>query len=233
MAKATEFPGMSGASSPRVGSQNTAFPGMVSGAQGSPSIEKAIMGFLVSVSRTSYGEFWPVYVGPNNIGRGPKNDINLQEKSVSAEHAQLVVRQMMKNGEKNGVLVFVKDNGSMYGTQVNGETLGLDPMECNSGDIITVGSSYELLFIQVDAESLGLKKKDDFVPTNDASEAEPWAPQGVGFKSNGPKGTQGMENFMSSGNSAKGTMVADPSAQPAQDRPGTAYMPAKSSVPKF
>lgn len=232
MAKATEFPGMTGSAPVRGASQNTVFPGMV-GQQGAASVEKAIMGFLVSVSKTSYGEFWPVYVGPNNIGRGPKNDINLQEKSISTDHAQLVVRQMMKNGEKNGVLVFVKDNGSMYGTQVNGETLGLDPVECHNGDVITVGSCYELLFIQVDAEALGLKKRDDFVAADEVAEGESWAPKNVGLRASGPKGTQGMDSFMSAGNSAKGTMIADPSAQPVQERPGTAYMPAKSSVPKF
>lgn len=35
-----------------------------------PDMEsKQVMGFLYSVSRSQAGEFWPLYVGPNRIGR--------------------------------------------------------------------------------------------------------------------------------------------------------------------
>lgn len=209
MAQATQFPGLSG---------------MIpqGGAQSEATNQKAIMGFLFSVSKSTYGEFWPVYVGANSIGRGPANSVNLQEQSVSANHAQLIVRAMLKDGVKSGVLAFVKDEGSVYGTQVNGETLGFEPATCKTGDIITIGSCYELLFIQVDADSLGLKTKADFQPV--VAEVAP-APMPNPTPNPNPaprKGTVGMTQAMNN----------QPSSNQENSRPSTVYMP-NQSAPNF
>lgn len=146
-----------------------------------PDMEsKQVMGFLYSVSRSQAGEFWPLYVGPNRIGRSAQCDIHLMEASVSENHATLVIRKMQNNGQSAGVFVFIQDTGSMYGTMLNGVTLDFNPKECKSGDIISVGENYELYFMLVDSEALGLKVKPGFKSTVQKEETWP-----VGF----PKGT--------------------------------------------
>lgn len=120
---------------------------------------KPLLGFLYSVSRTSFGEYWPVYLGPNTIGRSEKSDIVLSEGTVSSEHATLIVHQE-DDGE---VYAGIKDNGSTHGVKVNGKSAHFDVAGCKHMDIIKIGKNYELLFILLDAESLGLKRADGFV----------------------------------------------------------------------
>lgn len=139
----------------------TAFPGMPSPSVSGDST-KPVMGFLYSVSKTPYGEYWPLYVGPNRIGRSLSCEVPLMEASVSENHATLVIRKMHNNGENAGVFVFLQDTGSMYGTMLNGVTLDFNPKECKSGDIISIGENYELYFVLVDTDALGLKQKPDF-----------------------------------------------------------------------
>lgn len=129
------------------------------------SASKQVMGFLYSVSRSQAGEFWPLYVGPNRIGRSPQCDVALTEASVSENHATLVIRKMQNNGHSAGVFVFIQDTGSMYGTMLNGVTLDFNPKECKSGDIISIGENYELYFVLIDSEALGLKVKPGFKST--------------------------------------------------------------------
>lgn len=125
------------------------------------------MGFLYSVSRTSLGEYWPLYAGPNRIGRSSSCEVSLQEASVSENHATLVVRKMQNNGESAGVFVYLQDTGSVNGTMLNGVTLDFNPKECKSGDIISIGEYYELYFVLIDPDSLGLKTKAGFKSTAD------------------------------------------------------------------
>lgn len=125
---------------------------------------KPIMGFLYSVSRTQMGEFWPLYLGPNRIGRSPQFEVPLMESTVSENHAILVIRRMQNNGENAGLFVFLQDTGSMCGTMLNGVTLDFSPKECKSGDIISVGDNYELYFFLIDTEALGLRPKEGFSP---------------------------------------------------------------------
>ncbi|HIZ87981.1 MAG TPA: FHA domain-containing protein [Candidatus Coprenecus pullistercoris] len=143
---------------------------------------KQVMGFLYSVSRTQAGEFWPLHVGPNRIGRSAQCEISLSEASVSENHATLVIRKMHNNGQNAGVFVFIQDTGSMYGTMLNGVTLDFSPKECKSGDIISIGENYELYFVLIDSEALGLKIKPGFKSTVVKPEEDSW-PVGV------PKGT--------------------------------------------
>ena len=90
----------------------------------SPSVatnQKPIVGFLYSISKSMAGEFWPLHIGSNTIGRSANCDVSLGEATVSEEHAVLVVRQM-KNPEK--VIAWINDSGSTCGTMINGESLG-------------------------------------------------------------------------------------------------------------
>lgn len=124
--------------------------------------QKPIIGFLYSISRSGHGEYWPLHIGSNSIGRANKSNICLSEATVSEEHAVLVVQQM-KNPEK--VIAWINDSGSTCGTMVNGESLGYDRRECVNGDIITIGEHYDLYLILIDAKQIGLNVHRDFIPT--------------------------------------------------------------------
>ncbi len=128
---------------------------------------KPVVGFLYSVSRTMAGEFWPLHVGKNVIGKSTQCDVVLPEGTVSGEHAVLVVRKM-KNPEK--VLASIEDRQSTNGTLLNGESLFLEVKECKSGDIITIGDNYELYLILLDPVSMGLKVAENFISIQEEEE---------------------------------------------------------------
>ena len=130
---------------------------------------KPVLGFLYSVSRTSFGEFWPLYLGPNTIGRDASCDVILQEGTVSGEHATLIIHQE-DDGE---VYAGVKDNGSTHGVKVNGKSAHFDVVGCNNMDIIKIGKAYELLFILVDSLGIGLKPAENFVQVQTEKTARP------------------------------------------------------------
>lgn len=154
--------------------------------------KKPILGFLYSVSRDYAGEYWPLYLGANTIGRGRDCTVCLKETTVSKQHATLVIRQMQNQGEDAGLFVFIQDVGSMCGTLVNGITLDFNPKECKNGDIITIGENYELYFILVEPKALGLAPKDKFKPSasqSSDSKAVPDTPPVNPFTANTSKGT--------------------------------------------
>lgn len=122
--------------------------------------QKPIVGFLYSISKSASGEFWPLRIGSNSIGRSADCDVCLGEATVSEQHAVLVVRQM-KNPEK--IIASICDARSTCGTMINGESLGFDQRECFNGDIITIGEHYDLYFILIDARQIGLNVCRDFM----------------------------------------------------------------------
>lgn len=128
--------------------------------------QKPIVGFLYSISKTNAGEFWPLHIGSNRIGRSVDSDVFLGEATISEQHAVLVIQQM-KNPEK--VIAWINDSGSTCGTMVNGESMGFDRRECFNGDIITIGEHYDLFFILIDAKQIGLNVCRDFMSTNQPS----------------------------------------------------------------
>lgn len=157
-------PGASQVPSPSfqpVQNDGTNFPGAAIDVPGTAP-KKPILGFLYSVSRDSFGEFWPLHLGANTIGRAGESNVCLAETSVSKQHATLVIRQMQNKGQSAGLFAFIQDVGSMCGTMVNGSTLDFNPVECKNGDIITIGENYELYFILVDPNVVGLHPKPDF-----------------------------------------------------------------------
>lgn len=124
--------------------------------------QKPIVGFLYSISKSASGEFWPLRIGSNSIGRSADCDVCLGEATVSEQHAVLVVRQM-KNPEK--IIASICDARSTCGTMINGESLGFDQRECFNGDIITIGEHYDLYFILIDAKQIGLNVCREFMGT--------------------------------------------------------------------
>lgn len=123
---------------------------------------KPVIGFLFSISKTGCGEYWPLRIGSNTIGRSSDSSICLSEATVSEKHAVLVIQQM-KNPEK--VIAWINDSGSTCGTMINGESLGFDRRECFNGDIITIGEHYDLYFILIDAKQIGLNVCREFMST--------------------------------------------------------------------
>ena len=168
----TIIPGMEDAytEQPNFGKQNTkvqdgtCVPNPFGTVPASPIMnnQKPIVGFLYSISKSASGEFWPLRIGSNSIGRSADCDVCLGEATVSEQHAVLVVRQM-KNPEK--IIASVCDARSTCGTMINGESLGFDQRECFNGDIITIGEHYDLYFILIDAKQVGLNVCRDFMGT--------------------------------------------------------------------
>ena len=131
---------------------------------------RPVVGFLFSLSRTGFGEYWPIHVGANTIGRSPKCDVFLPEGTVSEEHATIVVR-MMKNPRK--LDASISDEKSSHGTMLNGESISAThPLECKNGDMIVVGECYQLYLILIDAEVLGLRVAENFIDISSDEEEE-------------------------------------------------------------
>lgn len=195
----------------------TVFPGMPSGpVSGQQVNSKPVVGFLFSVSRTPAGEYWPLHVGLNTIGRTADCDVCLNEATVTAEHAKLVVR-VMKNPEKT--ICSLQDSASTCGSMINGNSLGFDPVECHNGDIITIGEHYQLYLILVDTKTLGLSVNPDFMA---AETEEPLPPFGGG---NAPwGGANSGGGFQSEPSPVRGTVGMDGSS-PAFKKGSTIIMP--------
>lgn len=120
---------------------------------------KPIVGFLYSIS-SGVAEYWPLYVGANIIGRSAKCDIVLNEKTVSNEHASIIVRKMRTTGK---VVASVKDLGSDVGMFLNDEELDFESHTCKNEDIILIGSNYKFVLLLIDAEKYGLSVAKDFM----------------------------------------------------------------------
>lgn len=123
-----------------------------------PISGKPIVGFLYSVSKTPFGEYWPLQLGRNTIGKSAECDIVLGEGTVSSTHAVIITRQ-----GKNGIIAAIKDSESTNGTMINNELIDFEAEECHNGDIITIGKNYQFLFILIDAAKQGLAPSPDFV----------------------------------------------------------------------
>lgn len=175
---------------------------------------KPVVGFLYSVSRTPAGEFWPVQIGRNTIGQSSDNDIRLPEGTVSASHAVLVTRQV-----KGHIIAAITDAMSTNGTMINGETIGFTAESCKNGDIITIGTNYQLLLILIDAAQLGLSVSDDFIPVeSEEDESEDDIPS-FDPNSTRPGGYYSEEGYRPSG----GTVGLDGNIA-GSDRGGTVSM---------
>ena len=127
---------------------------------------KPILGFLYSVSRTSYGEYWPLYLGPNKIGRSRSSDIVLNEGTVSSEHAMVTIHI---DEDANELYAVIEDTHSTNGVRLNGTNIRFEKVECHNMDVIKIGKAYELLLILIDSARYGLKLCPDFIETQKAA----------------------------------------------------------------
>ena len=148
----------------------TYVPGMHENAPGvNPAVaaqknDTPVIGFLYSISRKGIGEYWPLHLGTNTIGRSYENDVCLKEMSVSDKHAVISIKQM-KSTHK--LIASIRDVGSKNGMYLNDEELDYDNHPCQSNDIITIGANYKLLLLLIDAEEYGLTIADNFVATDE------------------------------------------------------------------
>lgn len=126
-----------------------------------------VVGFLYSVSRNGFGEFWPIYTGQNIIGRAEDCDIKLLEKTVSAHHADIRAKILKKSG---AIVANIKDTGSKNGLAINDEELRYEEQDLKDGDKILVGDAYELLFILIDPKAKGLRKAENFCECEETPE---------------------------------------------------------------
>lgn len=124
------------------------------------------VGFLYSISRRGIGEYWPLHLGTNVIGRASDCDVCLQEMSVSDHHAAISIKQMKTT---HRLIASIRDIGSKNGIFLNNEELDYENHNCKSNDLILIGHCYKLLLLLVDAEQSGLSIAEDFVPINDNS----------------------------------------------------------------
>ena len=149
-------------------SAETYVPGMHSSAPGTdqrqPSMAESdqtpVVGFLYSISRQGIGEYWPLHLGTNTIGRSSQCDIVLKERSVSDHHATLSIKQMKQT---HNLIASIRDVGSKNGMYLNDEELDYDNHTCKANDIITIGTSYQLLLLLINAEDYGLTVAENFV----------------------------------------------------------------------
>lgn len=125
-----------------------------------------VVGFLYSISRKGIGEYWPLHLGTNTIGRADDCDICLKEMSVSSKHATLSIKQM-KSTHK--LIASIRDTGSKTGMYLNDEELDYENHTCKANDIITIGANYKLLLLLIDAEEYGLSVAEDFVEDQEAA----------------------------------------------------------------
>ena len=147
-----------------------------------------VVGFLYSISRKGIGEFWPLHLGPNTIGRSSENDIQLLEASVSDKHASLSVRKMKTTGN---LIASVQDSGSKNGMFLNDEELDFERHTCKNGDVLTIGSCYKLVLLLIDANAYGLSVAEDFVPVDEEQVDEPNRPNGLSFYERGERADYG------------------------------------------
>ena len=130
-------------------------------------VEKPLAGFLVSISRTMEGEFWPIRLGENMIGAASDCSIMLNEAKVSERHATLTVQI---NEEENCQLnVWINGLNATNGTYLNKKLIPPQTaVPCCNNDKIKIGR-YELLLMLFDANLHEMKSSANFAPKYDFS----------------------------------------------------------------
>lgn len=172
--------GQRGGSNPYSRSGNSGFGGQVNGTyvpgmqENAPGVNNElsnpmnntpVVGFLYSISRKGIGEYWPLHLGTNTIGRAADCDIVLHERSVSEHHATLSIKQMKSTGK---LIASIRDIGSKNGMYLNDEELDYENHACKLHDKITIGTCYKLLLILIDAEDYGLSVAENFMADEEA-----------------------------------------------------------------
>lgn len=147
-------------------------PGSASPAHTPANVEESrtarkLIGFLYSVSRTADAEYWALHLGENLIGSAKDCPVRLEEGSVAAHHANLLITQMPQNGGLKATLSQLSDE-----TGDGSELHVLRSEECFNNDIIAIGDNYELLLVLIDAASMGLHPATTFLDMREADAEE-------------------------------------------------------------
>ena len=89
-------------------SDETSSKGVKDNAKGKP-----IVGMFYSVSHTAYGEFWPLYLGPNKIGRSSEKDgvngVKLNGKSIRLSTVECNNMDVITVGKNYELLLILID----------------------------------------------------------------------------------------------------------------------------
>lgn len=165
--KPTEVPGMNSAGANQNSSTQKADTGYDNTQAKDIKTEDPVVGFLYSISRNGSGEYWPLHIGKNIIGRDSDCDIRLRERTVTGKHAMIASKIMKKDGR---VIASIQDIGSKNGVSVNDEEIEYGAVPLTDGDRILIGNAYELLLILINPAERGLKPNPDFSPDTDDSD---------------------------------------------------------------
>ncbi len=118
-----------------------------------------LVGFLVSYSKSEFGEYWVLREGNNFLGKEGDCNVKLNESTVSGKHATL---NITRNEEENKFDVVLIDTASANGTFLNGKkVLAYNGIIAKNNDKLKIGN-YELKLIIVDKFAENLKKSDVF-----------------------------------------------------------------------
>ena len=123
--------------------------------------QNPLIGFLISFSRGVGGECWELREGNLYVlGKKSDSNIRLNEKSVSDHHATIHIRR--SNDEEKKLLMVITDTNSTNGTVVNGKDIGINGhVSMEDGSKVLIGN-YELAFVSIDRDKLGLTTSDKF-----------------------------------------------------------------------
>lgn len=119
-----------------------------------------VVGFLYTVSKNGFPEYWPLHIGQNTIGKDNNMDICLKESSISDHHANIQIKKMRTNGGR--LIATIVDAGSKNGIVVNDEELDYDRHPLKHMDIITIGLNYQLVCLLIDPIEIGLDVSKNF-----------------------------------------------------------------------
>lgn len=120
---------------------------------------RIIAGVLFSISKSLFGEIYPVYMGYNSIGRAEESDIRLQEETISYQHGHIRVFRDDVTGEFSASF---SDTGSQGGSSVNGSDAQYETVVLNDGDTLDLGDHYRFLFRIFNSCNLPLFENSDF-----------------------------------------------------------------------
>lgn len=146
--------------------------GVSSSTKNSDPVQRKIVGFLVSYSKTHVGESWQLFLGRNVLGKNHDAEIVLREKRVSENSAILNVRRAFNpNTQADELLYVISDNGATNGVKVNGIDIffsseGSNHLRLKASDTIEIGG-YKLLLITIDTKALDLEVNPEFLALDD------------------------------------------------------------------
>ena len=118
-----------------------AAPAAGSKPSGQSAFPSPLVGFLVSFSVDPNGQHWPVRYGRTSIGSEAGCEIMLAAPGVSSRHAEVMVRD-----NRGAPKIWVSDNNSTNGTQLNGADIFTERPDLSHGDQIAI-AGVEFLFV--------------------------------------------------------------------------------------